>query len=190
MPYKFVYKINNTDHVFECDIDSVRCEANKKNGVRCERVCAIGSPFCYSHLLSEKKLRIKPSGIPIMGKGLFAQVNRSVNDNTVVFKKGKEIINYTGDTIDDDELKRRYDFEGTEYTAPYGYELQKNESYIDSACNRGVASLVNHKSFSKANAKFVKTRRNGRVNGIKLVAKCNIKNNKEIFASYGSAYNS
>lgn len=191
MPYEFSYKINNTDHVFRCDINSVRCEANKNNGGRCERVCAIGTPFCWSHLLNKKKLRIKTSGIPRAGKGLYAQANRSANDKTtVVFAKNKEIINYTGDIIDNEELTRRYDLdEDNQFTAPYGFELKKKESFVDSACNRGVAALVNHKSFSKANATFVKTRRNGRVTGITLKAKKNITNNQEIFASYGTEYN-
>lgn len=189
MPYEFVYKIDNTDHVFRCDIPSVQCQAQKKNGRgRCGRVTIIGTPFCYSHLLSEKKLRIKRSDNPAAGKGLFAQTKG--DPNAVVFKKKATIIDYTGDTIDLDTLNDRYDIARTNLlTAPYAYEIKKDESYVDSACNRGVASLVNHKPISKANAKFVKTRdANGEFNGVKLVAQKNIKNNKEIYASYGSTY--
>lgn len=185
MPYEFVYKIDALDHVFKCDINSVQCQAQKKNGRgRCGRVTAIGSPFCYSHLLTEKKLRIKPSTNPAAGKGLFAQAKDA--ENAVVFKKNNTIIEYTGDTIDLATLNSRY---SNRYTAPYAYEIKKDESYVDSACNRGVGSLVNHKAPSKANAKFVKTRdANNVFNGVKLVAQKNIGNNKEIFASYGNTY--
>lgn len=192
MPYEFIYKINNTDHVFRCDINSVRCQAQKKNGGgRCERLSAIGSPFCYNHLLSEKKLRIKPSNTPSAGKGLFAQINRAAEDNqTIVFKKGDAIIQYTGDVVDLPTLNSRYDLDAnTQFTAPYAYEIKRDESFVDSACNRGIGSLINHKPISKANATFVKTRdANGEFNGVKLKAKVNIKNNKEIFASYGRSY--
>ena len=193
MPYEFVYKINDTDHVFRCNIETVQCEALKPNGDRCQRVCAIGTPYCYSHLLAKKKLRIKPSGNPLAGKGLFAQ-NRVASAplaaaSPVVFKKGQTIIEYTGDNIDAATLKSRYDLNARKtFTAPYAYVLKKDESYIDSACNRGVGSLVNHKSFSKANAKFVTTKTNGVATGIRLDAKKDIKNNTEIFASYGSSY--
>jgi hypothetical protein len=189
MPYEFVYKIDNTDHVFRCDIPGGQCEAQKKNGRgQCGRVSVIGTPYCYSHLLSEKKLRIKPSLNRAAGKGLFAQTKG--DPNAVVFKNNATIIDYTGDTIDLATLNARYNVEGTNrLTAPYAFEIKKDESYVDSACKRGVASLVNHKPISKANAKFVKTKDdNGVFNGVKLVAKKNIRNNKEIYASYGTTY--
>ena len=187
MPYQFEYRINNTNHLFRCNITSVRCEANTKTGARCSRMCAIGTPFCYSHLLSEKRLRIKDS---IHGKGLFAQVSRSPADQRVVFRDRDVIVEYTGETIDVDTLNSRYDLdEDTQYTAPYAYEIRKDASYVDSACNRGIASLANHKSRSRANAKFVKTRNaNGVYTGVKLVATKSIKNNREIFACYGTNY--
>lgn len=188
MPYEFVYNINNSDHVFRCDMNGVQCQAQKKNGRgRCGRVSIIGTPYCYSHLLTEKKLRIKRSNNPAAGKGLFAQTNGT--PNAVVFKKKATIIDYTGDTIDLDTLNDRYDINRTSrFTAPYAYEI-KRDMYVDSACNRGVASLVNHKPISKANAKFVKTRdANGDFNGVKLVAEKKITNNREIYASYGNTY--
>ena len=190
MPYEFVYKIDNTAHVFKCTIPSIQCQAQKKNGEgRCGRTTAIGTPFCYNHLLSEKKLRIKPSNTPFAGKGLFAQVSRDPADNTIVFKSGDTIIDYTGEIIDLPTLNSRYDLdENHQFTAPYAYELKAHKSYMDAACNRGVGSSVNHKAFSKANAKFVKTKTNGVVSGIKIVARKDIRNNTEIFASYGQTY--
>ena len=190
MPYRFVYKIDGTNHLFQCNINTVQCSATKITGnrARCRRVCAIGSPYCYTHLLSEKKLRIKQSGNLAAGKGLFAQTKD--NDNTVVFRKGDAIVHYSGDTIDVQTLNSRYDLdEDHQFTAPYAFELRRDSSYVDAACNRGVGSLVNHKPASTANAKFVKTKdAQGSVNGIKLVANTNIKNNREIFASYGQSY--
>jgi len=191
MPYKFSYRISNTNHVFECDINTVRCQALKVTGnqARCNRMCAIGTPFCYSHLLSEKRLRIKPSGVPNGGKGLFAQVSRSATDNSIVFRRGETIVNYTGEDINTATLNNRYDLDAdNQFTAPYAYEIVKDTSFVDAACNRGVASLVNHRPVSKANAKFVKSKTNGVFTGVKLVAKNHIKNNREIFASYGQTY--
>jgi hypothetical protein len=184
MPYEFNFRVDHANHVFRCSIPTVRCQALKKNGGLCQRSTAIGTQFCYSHLLSEKNLRIKHSNTPNAGKGLFAQKNRSLEDNSVVFKKGAIIIDYTGELIDEVTLQSRYD----EYTAPYAFELKRDKSYIDSACNRGIASLINHKPVSRANAKFVKTRTNGAASGIKVVATKNIKKNQEISASYGSTY--
>jgi len=192
MPYHFEFRINDTNHVFPCDIATVQCIANKRTGdrARCLRNCAIGTPYCYSHLLSEKKLRIKQSTNPRAGSGLFAQVSRSPTNREIVFRKGDLIIEYTGETIDFAELTTRYDLdEDNQYTAPYAYEIRKDESFIDAACVRGVAALANHKGATQSNAKFVKTRgANGIYNGVKLVATENIRNNREIFASYGNNY--
>lgn len=187
MPYQFEYRINNTDHLFRCNINSVQCEANTKTGARCSRLCAIGTPFCYSHLLSEKKLRIKAS---VYGKGLFAQLsNRSAPADEIVFAPGETIIEYTGDSIDLATLNERYDLNpNQQYTAPYAYGITA-DSFIDAACNRGIGSLVNHKGMSRANAKFVKIKNANNVPiGVRLRATKNIRNNREIFAPYGSVY--
>ena len=192
MPYRFEYRINNTNHLFQCDIATVQCTAFNLTGnhAQCRRQCAIGTPFCYSHLLSEKKLRIKASTTPNAGNGLFAQVSRSATDHSIVFRNRDVIIEYTGETINLNTLRTRYDLDpNTQYTAPYAYEITANNSYVDSACVRGVAALANHTRMSRSNAKFVKTRNaNGVFNGVRLVATKNIRNNREIFASYGADY--
>ena len=190
MPYQFSYSINNTNHTFRCDIQTVRCQSLRVGGNRgrCNRMCAIGTPFCYSHLLSERHLRIKASGLPNGGKGLFAQVSRNPADNSVVFRNGETIIDYTGENINVATLNARYDLDpANQFTAPYAYETVRDTSYIDAACDRGVGSLANHRPMGTANAKFVKTTRNG-VTTIRLVAKGNIRNNREIFAPYGRTY--
>lgn len=190
MPYRFVYQINNTNHVFQCNINSVRCEANTRAGVQCSRLCAIGTPFCYSHLLSEKHLRIKESNNPNYGKGLFAQISRSAADHSVVFRNRSTIIDYTGDIINLANLNARYDLDAnTQFTAPYAAEIIAANSFVDSACNRGIGSLANHIRRSHSNAKFVKTRNaQGAYTGVKLVATRDILNNNEILVSYGANY--
>jgi hypothetical protein len=138
--------------------------------------------------LSEKKLRIKAS---VYGKGLFAQLSRkSAAADEIVFEPGETIIEYTGDSIDLATLNGRYDLNpNQQYTAPYAYGITA-DSFIDSACNRGVGSLVNHKGMSRSNAKFVKIKNANNVAvGVRLRATKNIRNNREIFASYGSGYN-
>jgi dTDP-4-amino-4,6-dideoxygalactose transaminase len=81
--------------------------------------------------------------------------------------------------LEDEELLERYDGN----TAPYALQLNRTEN-IDCACKRGVGSLVNHKAFSYANARLTKNNQ-----GVAFVsAMKNIKNNCEIFVTYGTDY--
>jgi hypothetical protein len=140
----------------------------------------IGLPYCWTHLLSEKNLRIKASTLPDAGKGLFAQKKNAGTD--IIFRKDDSIIQYQGQEIDGNQLQMRYD----DFTAPYGIQLNKGK-FEDGACKRGAGNLVNHASSSsgKVNAQFViDTRRNRVV----LKAIKNIRNDTEIFVNYGRDY--
>jgi hypothetical protein len=72
------------------------------------------------HLLRETNLTRKPSTITDqrprlfqLVKGLFA-IDTSAPDDAILFHRGDEIIEYTCDIINDEELDDRYG----EYTAP------------------------------------------------------------------------
>jgi hypothetical protein len=86
-----------------------------------------------------------------------------------------------GEIIDKNELINRYD----QFTGPYAAKLKEN-SYIDCACDRGVGSTANSKPGSN-NASFSVSFRNN-VGSLKVKATKNIKNNSEVFLSYGSGY--
>jgi hypothetical protein len=181
MPYKFHFhgydeNDSSDDEDFECRILSERCIGQTKNRTRCKNRVIIGVPYCWCHLASVKHLKIKESLIPNSGKGLFVQ-DKSKGNDEVIFKKNVNIIEYTGEIINEEQLIERYG----KFTAPYG--LQNGQVYIDSACDRGIASLINHKPMTQTNVRF--SRYAGRIN---IKATKNIKNNRELFVCYGNDY--
>ena len=179
MPHQFKFKIDHTLH-FHCQLISKECIAHKKDGHQCKRMVVIGLPYCWTHLLQIKHLRIKQSTIPALGKGLFAIDSKKKSDE-IVFKKGETITNYQGEILNTEELHQRYD----KYTAPYAVQLKTN-TYIDAARVRGVGSLANHNNKLK-NAEFITDYRS-QPQQVKLRAIKDIKNNSEIFISYGKDY--
>ena len=182
---KFVFKVNG-DTRFQCKLKSHRCVETNAKGQRCKKRSVIGIPVCWIHLLNKKHLRIKETtSVPqTKGKGLFA-LDRKESDNSVIFKKGQTIFAYEGQYINEATLDERYG----EFTAPYAVMVKKDR-YIDSACERGVASLINHANNKRnVNAKFVVTRgANRKASGIKVVPIKDIRNDKEIFLDYGRDY--
>ena len=104
MGYKFLFYISN-NLFFEADVQCMQCEGTSKNGNQCRRRVCIGTPFCWQHLASEKKLKIKQSNIANAGKGLFAWNPK--NPNEVIFKRarttrfqntpGQKIVEYAGE---------------------------------------------------------------------------------------------
>lgn len=203
MPYRFAFRYlrasDNQPHEFTCLLTCDRCTGTSKSGARCSRRVCIGLPLCWQHLLSEKHVRVRASTIPAAGKGLFAmltgpQLKRTGRAAPVVFRKGDRILTYTGELIGHRELTRRYDDRSVhppvEYTAPYTFELERvaPAAFVDSACQRGAASLVNHTNRARdANATFRAVGR-GRQARIDLVALKAIRHGDEIFAHYGPAY--
>ncbi len=179
MPKKFVYKIGNQHH-FDCILNSSQCTAiSQSSGQRCKRKCIIGYEFCFSHLESLKHLKIKDSTIPNAGKGLFV-VDKNKNENDIVFRKNDIICNYNGELINNQIRQQRYNGKN----APYAILMNQND-IMDCACKRGVGSLIN--TFpGHNNASFSVNNRNKTV---AIKATKNIRNNTEIFLSYGNSYN-
>lgn len=177
MTYKFVYKINNSSH-FTCNLKCVRCTATNSSGTRCKLKSCIGTPYCWTHLLHHKHLRIKPSVVQGAGNGLFA-VSPALGNNDIVFKRGDVIIQYDGEVITNKELQRRYG----DFTAPYG--LSQGNYIEDGACRRGVGSLANHVSSRSANARYSFSTSTKK---FRLVATKNIRNNTEVLCDYGGDY--
>lgn len=178
MPKKFIFNVDDEPQ-FEGQLLTSRCSANTKNGTRCKRNCIIGYEMCYSHLASEQNLKIKDSTIPQAEKGLFAFDRRKGPDETI-FKKDQTITQYNGENISPAQKTARY---GNK-TAPYAVEVGRR--VIDSALQRGVGSLANTKP-AHNNATFSVSTRNN-IPSAKIKATKPIKNNQEIFLSYGRAY--
>ena len=184
MVYKFFFYINDNLY-FQANVRCSQCEGTAKNKNRCRRRVCIGTPYCFQHLASIKKLKIKESTIRNSGKGLFAW---DPKNNGIVFKRpkstrlnntpGQKIVEYSGELIDINELNRRYQ----QYTAPYSVEIN-NDMYEDGSIIRGTGSLANHANARNSNARLEVSR-----NRIILRATKNIRHNQEILVNYGRSY--
>ena len=181
MVYTFVYSVNGYV-TFSGNLQGRRCIGHCRNGRRCSRRSVIGCPYCYQHLKSDRHLRIKPSTIHNAGKGLFAEDSTQA-PNAIIFRRNDNIIEYTGQNIDIDELNRRYHH----HTAPYALQVRGDNDplYVDAATVRGVGSLSNHRAGNHQNARFVVNYQN---NTARLRAIKNIRNGDEVFVNYGHQY--
>lgn len=149
----------------------------------CDRHQYIPFDYCNTHLESELHLQIRPSNIPNAGMGVFA-FNPALGNTAKVFSKGEKICAYIGEQINDHELNQRYG----ELTAPYCVKYSKNK-YIDGALIRGIGTLFNTNTTSNAKNKanlYLATRGTRYKIGVKAIK--DIKNNEEIYVSYGDQY--
>jgi hypothetical protein len=132
------------------------------------------------------RVRIKDSAY---GKGLFAHDKTlpfgGPRNRRIVFRNGDVIVDYNGEPVSQAELDRRYDRNGTEYSAPYGIINYLTDQRYDGACRRGVGNLANHGRGHNKNADLTSLA-NGQV---VLTATKNIVNGDEIIVDYGADYN-
>ena len=174
MPQYFKFYYNN-EYQFRLELESKQCEGHNKQGHRCRRKTVIGTPYCFTHIKTELNLEIKPSTIPNSGKGLFAY--KKIKDDEPVFKKNQIIVQYQGEEITRQELINRYG----NHTAPYAVK-KNNNLYIDSAGERGIASLANTNRGTNKTANVELTTH------LNFKAKKNIYDGDEILISYGNGY--
>lgn len=176
--YYFSFYDDNGDRTFYSRMFSGQCRADIKNGNRCRRRCVIGIEFCHSHLPTEMKLQIRDSEY---GLGLFAY-DPTAEDNEIVFRKGDKVCNYEGEILSQQELTDRYALN----TAPYGMTVSANRK-IDSALRRGIGSMINHGTTQQQrNVAFILDNRR---QTISLRATKNIRQNAQLYVSYGDNYN-
>lgn len=182
MPLIFSFSGNRTE--FECEINCSQCTGICANGNVCKRRACIGIPLCWSHLLRDKHIRIRPSTIRGGGKGLFA-TNQLVGENAILFQEEDIIIEYSGEVINTNVLDERYGDD----TAPYAVQTGKRPAkFEDAACTRGVGAIANHGSGDIVNAKYsTRGSRNNRRSVLRATRP--IFNNEEIFTNYGDEYN-
>ena len=181
MPPVFRFRVHH-NIVFQGQLVSERCTAQTRAGHRCSRQTVIGCGLCWSHLLSERHLRIQQSTIPHAGKGLFAQ-DRTAPAHRVIFHAGATICDYNGQVINLAQLNARYGLR----TAPYGMRINANR-FEDGGLHRGIGSIANQNPPHQVpNARYTLYHIVG-VTRCRLSAIIPIRNNQEIFIDYGGAY--
>lgn len=169
---------------FRCHLACQQCEYIKPNGLRCKNRVCFGVPLCWIHTKKEYGLRVRPSTLQGAGKGLFTVKN---------IARGTWICPYLGEVIDLDCLEKRYPGDAV---APYTTTGTNDDDYVDSACQRGIASMANGnfrgdkpraKRDHNADIEVKKKRRNSR-GEVWLRALKNIPAGEEIFVWYGNEY--
>ena len=164
---------------FSGNLTCGQCTAESENGVRCTRRVCIGRKMCWQHSRSNLHLKVDKSKIPGAGKGLFAFRSKKKGLTAQqlakpIFNKGQNIVKYEGENVTRQNLDNRYG----DYTAPYA--LQIGNQIVDAALDRGIASIVNSKPPSRANAKFTES---GNVKAMKPIY-----DGSEIYVYYGRDY--
>ena len=187
MPYRFEYEstIPGNEAEFSGWLNCGRCayiNVNKNPPARCRRNVCIGLDICWQHLEQVKHLKIRQSGIQYAGKGLYAFDKRQ-GPNAIIFQPNHVICEYIGEVLNTQQMDARY---GDQGTAPYAMQTSRNNRFIDCAIERGVGALINHAPPDEANCDWRKIRNSNRVF---IVANRQIQNTRELFISYGAAYN-
>jgi hypothetical protein len=160
-----------------------QCKAVTRKKSRCRlRTCTTG-PYCWLHTKSLEGLRVKPSALPIAGKGLYTVVPRAANS---------VVGDYTGEYLSKKELNRRYP---GDTLGEYVYKVRggKRALYIDSRdTNSGVLRYMNT---CDAPVGAMRPCRNNvylRTVGNRVVAKmCKnavVNANDELYTSYGPGF--
>jgi hypothetical protein len=176
--FEFYEDVENRLPTFSCSLQSERCHSQTKLGARCSRKSVIGTPYCWSHLLSNHHLRLLPSTVPNAGKGVFV-LNKQKPLGDIIIRNDDVVCPYGGELIDEATLNHRYG----DKTAPYAIWLSQSR-YRDAACARGIGSMINHDS-RRANVVFAV---NHRAKTVSIKAKRNLRNGEELFVSYGRNY--
>ena len=185
----FEYSLNNVPS-FRAPLLSMRCLYDKVHGNKqCTKNVVVGAGYCSSHLKQLFRLTIGPSKIEGAGLGLFAASNirACLKDEAPHYCTGKKgercSIPYWGQVISSKEGDERY---GKSNTAPYGLAIRDSTNFVDAACLRCFASLINHASKGfKANCAFVQ-REGDSFPSIEIMKP--IKKGEELYISYGRNY--
>ena len=169
----FVYTSANKTSNVRCNLDVKQCTAlNKTTRERCGRMTAKQLPYCTQHSHLQLGVEIKKSTIPNAGFGLFALKD---------FKRKEEIVSYPGRKINAYQVKQMYGNERNDL-APYTVKTSRN-SFVDSACARGIGSFSNNKPHQNNSELVSRT-----ADKVTLKATKKIKKKSEIFTAYGPTY--
>ena len=126
---------------------------------------------CWIHLATQDNLRIKPSNIANVGKGLFAWKKE--------FKKGSKISKYTGRRLNKYQIDLKYGDETAEYA------ICNDNKCVDSTYTTDAAArFANDARKTKFKNNAILTGKNN----FALKAKANIQPHQEVLTSYGKEY--
>jgi len=137
---------------FQCNLTCHRCEARSEStGTRCKNRVCIGLPYCWLHTRKILKLDVRETNEKNIGKGVFAYDPIAKKEHRPVFRKNDIIVGYgPTEILTKRQLGKRYDYADYKPTAPYALDFydrfeedEMDEPVMDSACVRGVASLIN-----------------------------------------------
>ena len=176
------FRFNYDGHSFSCKLASGQCEALSNNMQRCRNRVIIGLPFCHSHNKKYLGLTIRDSTIPNAGKGVFAY--HPDTEGGLVFSRGDLIVGYLADRLTEQQMDARYP---GDLTAPYGIRIGNTDEYLDSACRRGLGTVINHAPRRTANCEFVHEVLQGQ-NVVSIKATRRIYDGTELKAYYGNVY--
>jgi hypothetical protein len=106
-------------------------------------------------------------------------MKRGAAPNDVVFKTGDIVTAYDGEVVTQQVKNQRYTT--GDITAPYMIGLGGGK-YEDGACVRGAGTVANHRAAPNAKLSI------SRAGRARIVALKPIRNNAEVFVSYGRKY--
>ena len=163
-----------TGQTFKCALKKMTCGHPTESGTPCKKQVAIGIKKCHLH----RHVQIKKSLIKDAGKGVFAKKDYAV---------GYRIGYYRGEVLSNIAHSKRYGGDKKDH-APYSLQGSKTK-VVDSACRRGVMSMVNGTRRKRdANAIF-KGRMQSKTTGtIPVVAIKPLAKGEEILVHYGGTY--
>lgn len=147
-----------------------RC-AYKGDSGRCRRMTTTTHPYCGEHTRRVLGVSVKKSLIPKAGLGLFAERT---------FKKGQNIVQYTGELISVDTYDARYK---NEICGAYGIAVNDHQVIDAVKTSSSVARYAcdYHGSGQRANAQYVSDDKE-----VWIVARRTIQPGEEIYTDYGS----
>ena len=139
-------------------------------GQRCKLLTARGRK-CWHHTLRDENLRVKKSGVPGAGLGLYSGKKR--------FKKGISITKYTGEKVSRQEVEKRYRKTTAQYALCGSKTKCRDARRTDEP---GLGRWAN-------DSRGTKKRNNAKLTAAYSVKSTrNIPPDTEIFASYGAQY--
>lgn len=154
------------------------CSATTKSGIRCKRRTCITWPYCWQHTKSHYKLRIKKSGIPAAGLGLFTLQN---------IRRNTKIADYTGVQKSLQEYAINNSGYGVQVNNNTIIDAERTQSAVGRYANRCKAENRNNGHCNGNNAKITIDRRYQPAR-IALKSTRNIAAGSEIFTAYGNSY--
>lgn len=183
---------------FRCYLESKQCEAQSyKTQQDCRNTVIMGLPYCHAHAKIIYEVVIKDSQYHGRDKkGLFAHNPKA--DRGIVFRRGDVLFKFEGQMRTRVQMRRRYG-DMNQVVPPYGIQLSPDR-YIDAACKRSVASMMNHAPLRDANVVLRRSRstfynrRTGipafraRFTHVDVIATKTIYHGDEILTNYGPGY--